>query len=414
MENIFNIKAIIVKNNRIDYQYEVNGEWSKYFNLKENFYVEYSEKIEDISYGISVIPLLCNILPIAWIFNARILLDEVDEDFYKSILEFKQGYIDMYPKLDFLGSVEAEKIVKNNQEKKKKSLVLFSGGVDAFYTFLSHLKEEPYLATIWGADIKLDDIKGWNTVKNHTIETSRLYNIKNLLIKSNFRLIINEEKLSNYVYSRASDGWWHGFQHGIGLIGHIAPFAYKNNINKVYIASSFTVKEKGKITCASDPTIDDNVKFCGCSVKHDGYEANRQNKLKFICDYSINNKINIPLRVCWQSRGGSNCCKCEKCYRTIFGILAEKQDPRKYGFNYTDEEFNNIVKDLRNRVFVRISNWEYIHNTFRKNYKKKEIEKNLLWFYKININGLNKTTGKRVLKIKQNCKFILAKIKNIK
>lgn len=411
MRNIFKIKNILINNNRIDYEYEVSGQWSEYFNLVEKFYVEYSENIEGTPYGVAAIPLLCNVLPIAWIFDAKILLDEIDKDFYQSISQFKKGYIDMYPKLEFLGEVKSNKIVKNVQEIGNKSLALFSGGVDAFYTFLSHVNDKPYIATIWGSDIKLDDIKGWKTVLNHTIETAELYKVNSTWIKSSFRLIIDEGKLSSYVYSRVNDGWWHGFQHGIGLIGHVAPFVYKNNIKKVYIASSFTIKEKGKVTCASDPTIDDNVKFCGCSVKHDGYEAARQNKVEFICKYSRENKVNIPLRVCWQSSGGSNCCKCEKCYRTIFGILAEREDPRKYGFNYTDEEFNEILKDLKNRVFISNFRWEYIQNVFRKNYKKEEVDKNLLWFYKINIDKIDNTLGKRVFIFKRKGKAILSKIK---
>lgn len=411
MGNILEVKNIEINNNRIDYSYDIRGEWSQYFNLKEIFYIEYSEDINKIPYGIAVIPFLCDILPIAWIFNAEILIDEIDEDFYKSIPDFKQGYIDMYPKINFLGQLIPKNIVNYSQQDSGKSIALFSGGVDAFYTFLSHVKEKPYIATLCGADIKLNDNKGWNKVLNHTTETAKLYNVNSKWIKSSFRLIINEGRLSNYIYSKANDGWWHGFQHGIALIGHVAPIVYTNNISKVYIASSFTIREKGKVTCASDPSIDNNVRFCGCTVKHDGYDAARQDKIEFICNYSRENKINIPLRVCWQSTGGSNCCKCEKCYRTIFGILAEKEDPRKYGFNYSDEEFNDIIKDLKNKVFISNFRWEYIQNSFRKNYKEKEIDRSLLWFYKMDIQKMDSTLGKRVLILKRKIKGGLLKAK---
>ena len=40
MRNIFKIKNILINNNRIDYEYEVSGQWSEYFNLVEKFYVE--------------------------------------------------------------------------------------------------------------------------------------------------------------------------------------------------------------------------------------------------------------------------------------------------------------------------------------------------------------------------------------
>lgn len=29
-----------------------------------------------------------------------------------------------------------------------------------------------------------------------------------------------------------------------------------------------------------------------------------------------------------------NCCKCEKCYRTMMNILSAHGDPNKFGFRY--------------------------------------------------------------------------------
>ena len=410
MRNRIVVNCIVKEKNIIEYNYEVDGEWKQYFNNKEKFIIEYDQEIEEIPYGIAVIPFLCNVLPIAWIFDGEIIIDEVDEDFYNSISNFKKGYIDMYPKIDFLGKLTVNNIVSYKVEDNKKSLALFSGGVDAFYTLLSHIKEKPCIATIWGSDIKLNDTEGWSKVIEHTKATAKLYNIDHTWIKSSFRMFINEGRLGQAVYSRANDGWWHGFQHGIGLIGHVAPYIYKNNISKVYIAASFTIQEKGKVTCASDPTIDDNVRFCGAKVKHDGYEASRQDKIKYICQYSKDNNIEIPLRVCWESTGGSNCCKCEKCYRSLFGILAEKEDPRKYGFNYSNKEFIYINKDLKNRVLLDMNDfisilWKDIQYRFRENYEIYELSNNLKWFYRFDISNIDVILRKFYFKIIRKLKI---------
>lgn len=400
------IRVINIKKsgNRIDYEYNINGECSKYFNLEEKFFVEYDFNVEDIPNGIAIIPFLCNILPISWIFNATITVDEIDSDFYYSIPYIKQGYIDMYLNLEFLGELKYKRIIKYKQKDSNNNVMtLFSGGVDAFYTLLSHISEKPCLSTIWGADIKLSDVNGWEKVKNHIIDISELYILDNSYIKTNFRYIIDEGKLSRDVFDRANDNWWHGFQHGIALLGLNSPIVYKKSIKKLYIASSFTIAEKGKVTCASDPTIDNNVKFCGCKVEHDGYEATRQKKIEFICKYSKENNIKIPLRVCWQSTGGSNCCKCEKCYRTLFGIIAAKGDPRNFGFDYTDEQFKNIVQDLKGRIFVRESNWRYIQESLRKNYKINELDRDIRWLYTKDIRYINKSRYKFMTKVK--CKL---------
>ena len=131
------IRVINIKKsgNRIDYEYNINGECSKYFNLEEKFFVEYDFNVEDIPNGIAIIPFLCNILPISWIFNATITVDEIDSDFYYSIPYIKQGYIDMYLNLEFLGELKYKRIIKYKQKDSNNNVMtLFSGGVDAFYT----------------------------------------------------------------------------------------------------------------------------------------------------------------------------------------------------------------------------------------------------------------------------------------
>lgn len=409
--NKLKVKNIDINDNCIIYNYEITGEWRKYFNKNEKFFIEYSESIGEIPYGVAIIPFLCNVLPIAWIFNAEIVVDEIDKEFYLSIPNFKEGYINMYPKVDFLGEINPKKVVDYRQEDSKESLCFFSGGVDAFHTFLSNIDERPSIATVWGADIKLNDVQGWNKVLNHTINTSKIYSVDNKWIKSNFKKFIKEDELTKAVYERAKDGWWHGFQHGIGLIGLAAPITYKNNISKIYIAASFTIKEKGKVTCASDPTIDNNLKFCGCTVEHHGYEANRQDKIKFICEYSKKDNVEIPLRVCWQSSGGSNCCRCEKCYRTIFGLISEKQDPRNFGFNYQEHEVNRMIKHLKNKIIVRESNWKYIQSRFRENYKLDELDKELHWLYKKEISYINNNFNKKCYKFMSKLKRSLVNIK---
>ena len=131
---------------------------------------------------------------------------------------------------------------------------------------------------------------------------------------------------------------------------------------------------------------------------------------KAICEYSRRNNTEIPLRVCWESSGGSNCCKCEKCYRTLFGIIAEKENPRKYGFNYTDKEFEEIVDDLKNRIFISNFRWKYIQDEFRNNYNIHEVDKNLRWFYKTDIKRIDKSLKKQLLKGKKKVSYVINKL----
>ena len=390
------LNKIIVEKNRLEYEYTASGLIKEYLNLDEKFFIEYSMDISDVPKSILVIPFLCNMLPISWVCDAEINVNEVDKAFFDSIKEFKQGYINMYPKVNFKGTLIANNIVDNSYIPSPKTASFFSGGVDAFSTLISHVKEKPTLVTLWGSDIKLTDIKGWNIVKKHAIETAKEFNTDNLFIKTSFRLFLKEGKLGNLVYKKASDYWWHGFQHGIGLIGHIAPYAYKNKLDKIYIGATFTEKEKGKVTCASDPTIDNFVRMASCKTIHDGYEFTRQDKIHNIVKFRENSKKNFELRECWESEGGKNCCSCEKCYRTIYGIISEKANPHEFGFDI--DNLNKIENELKHKIVlsnILIPLWKDIQNRFIEN--KDFLYDQYKWIYNVNFENINNDFRKKYL-----------------
>lgn len=392
MKNSIKISKPVITSNRIKYNYEVSGDCREAFNLEEEFYIDYSCDISDIPEGIAIVPLLCNILPIAWIYDAEILIETCDKAFYDSIPEIKKGYISMYPRINFKGKISAQKLEVNNYSADNGKAAFFSGGVDAFNTLVCHADEKPLLLTIWGADVKLEDTAGWNNVLAHIKETSSEFNIDYVTIKSCFRRFINTGVLNNKVKELSGDNWWHGFQHGIGIIGHSAPICYSKNKTVVYLASSFTAADKGKVTCASDPTIDNYVKFGNTNIIHDGYEFNRQNKVHNITEYSNQTGKNISLRVCWQSTGGKNCCNCEKCWRTILALYAENSNPNEYGFDYSEHEFKVMTKKMKKCYVPQFSELRYrpIQEAMRKNVKYDSLPKELRWFYNINIQKLGR------------------------
>jgi len=261
---------------------------------------------------------------------------------------------------------------------RKSSLSFFSGGVDAFATLIAHANEQPSLITVWGSDITLEDLKGWGIVKNHTLDTARRFGVDAIFVKTNFRTFIHECLLNDLVRS-SGDGWWHGFQHGIGLIGHAAPIAYQKKSKCVYIASSFTIREKGKVTCASDPSIDNFVRFCGAHVCHDQYEFCRQEKVEHIKEYIVANRLSVKLRVCWISSGGKNCCRCEKCLRTMSALFAEGANPREYGFEYSVSDLKSAkMIVLRSINDILIPFWEEIQQRIHLN-PRARMPKELAW-----------------------------------
>ena len=347
-EKLIVLDRINVLGDTLEYEFSFSKCLRKYFAFSEKFYVKYEFSVEQIPNAILVIPFICNVLPIAWVLDAKIVCDELDKDFYESIERFKKGYIDQYPDISFLGMVYPKKLIdtKTINEDRHNVVMFYSGGVDATATMIRHLQEKPLLVTLWGADLMPGDEGGWKVVYSNNYNTARLFGLDYTYVKTSFRTFINEIELHELVKAiNEGYGWYHDFSHGIGIISHAAPITYYYGADLVYIAASVTDNDK-EFYGASMPFIDENVKWAGIRVIHDGFHLNRQEKLDYISSYMKQNKKEIPLRVCWEIRDGNNCCHCEKCYRTLAGLLLTDSDPRRFGFDFAPERWPEIIDFL--------------------------------------------------------------------
>ena len=380
------VNSVFAKDRILRIGYEISPALEPCFTSARVFEVEYSEDISTVPESVLVIPFVCNVLPIAWLADATLEIPQLDKEFYEGIPGVLEGYMNMSPMLEFKGEVLVGQLVDNSYMPSDKTAAFFSGGVDAFATLVAHIEERPQLITLWGADVKLSDTEGWNRVQQHAVETSKEYGLPfPLLVRSNFRLLVNEGTLGDLV-SASGDGWWHGYQHGIGLIGHAAPFAYLNHWKTVYIASSYTPEIKA--ICASDPTIDNQVRLASTQVWHDQYECSRQLKIRHIVEYCMQTDSKIRLRVCWITEGGTNCCVCEKCIRTIVAILAENANPADFGFGDWLQRSNHFAPVVHNTLHsghhLRPL-WQDIQDRFRETQAYRR-DKRINWIYTLDVN----------------------------
>ena len=416
------VTGIVKKDNRIDVMFTYSQELNAFFNNKE-FFVEYSESIEDVPDAIAVIPFVTNVLPIVWLFDATLYVQELDKTFFDCIDSVKAGYIKMYPEAEFKGEVLPERLVDCTYETSGKKTLFFSGGLDAVHSLIRHIDEKPDLITIWGSDLRLTDIDGWNEVKKAVYEIGKKLDLKNVFIKSSFAEFIEERKLSYKFMDVIHGFWYHNIQHGIGMLGLISPYAYKYKIKMHYIASSYCIKHH-HIECASDPSIDNELKFGNCTIFHDAFECSRQDKTKDICNYCRNNYIRLTLRVCWSVKDGKNCCSCEKCYRTICGLIAEGENPKSYGFTDDKNTLLNMVKYMT--LYYQTNG---VTKDFWKDIQKRVIEnKKILkakspfypyveWMINFDFDDIKKNRPYIINRIKSNlsnalCRIIPRKVKD--
>lgn len=342
MSNQINLQRIVFQDNKIIYDYQVTGLVQEAFNSSGQLTIDYFEDITKTPMPIAAIPFLANVLPIAWVYDAEIIVDELDQAFVKQLDQLKQGFINMYPKLQFGGKLTVRRLIDNSIEFNQEATgLLFSGGVDATSSLITMLDQgrQPRLITLWGADVSLDDQAGWQEKSAHTNFVAEQFGLETSLIKSQFRTFLNEGVLDKKVEARAGDMWWHGFQHGLGILGHAAPLIYKYKMAELHIAATFV--EGNTVPCASDPSIDEHFSVSGHRTVHNGYDLTRQKKVANICQFATAHSElkRLPIKVCWKSEGAKNCGQCEKCMRTACEFIAEGGDLEKFALENFDADY---------------------------------------------------------------------------
>lgn len=396
--NKIKLEKLSLEDKRITAEYTVSGteEWISYFSESRDMYAEYNFSVENIPYSVAVIPFLSNFLPMAWLSDAEIEIDELDKAYYESIPDFKKGFENMHPKFTCGGSVKVNNIVENHSVvSAEKSGAFFSGGVDATNTLISHIDEKPVMITLWGADMHVDNEEGWKTIYNHVSNASRVFGLELQTVKTSCKKVLNIDALNQMINKKEFGvNWYEHFYYGIAFFGQIAPVAYKLGLKTVYLASTNSPDDIGKYTCGSDPTIDDFIRFVDCSAVHDSFCITRQEKVHRICEFRKKTNIASPLRVCWKSYDAVNCCVCEKCCRTMLGIVAEDENPVEYGFPYYNEKVRaQMLNNLRKKYKIQyhVIYYKPIQAAIRKKYSYKECPDDLKWLYKLKFKDPNPT-----------------------
>lgn len=349
------LKSIEVEKGKIIFKIEFD-ESIKYFTKDEDLFYAYDTNVENVPLSLLCIPFIADMLPFVYALNAELILDEIDSQLLSSIDELRQGYQKMIPTWKMEGKVSYNKIVKNEYTQATNAL-LFSGGIDAMNSLIMNNNIVTDLISIWGSDIKYENEDGWAKTFASIQDIASKFNKKIHVIRSNFRSFINEKKLDEVVKT-VGDSRWHGFQHGVALIGQVAPLSYIYGYKAVFIASSFT-REFNPI-CASNPLTDNAFFYGSTKTIHDGFEFDRSDKVFNICDFLEKYNERVKLHVCWESQSGQNCGCCEKCIRSYLNCLSVNKDPHILGL---DIKLN--MNDIKNRYLKRTFYDEHELDRFR-------------------------------------------------
>jgi len=336
----------------------------RYFQSKD-FWVKYDVDITQVNEGILTIPVVLNIIGVAYVTGADIFVKALDSSFLTSLSKIQVILKKFYPRFPFSTKVYVENVVFNKVDSDNYGL-LFSGGIDSMTSYIQHKSKKPNLIMIWGADISLSRKNFWRKLKTLYEKFSEREGVKINFLKSNIQEFLNVYRLdiefSRYLESAA---WWDAIQQTIFSVGICAPLTITNNIGFLLHASTFT--RNYKYPQFSHPVIESKLSWAGVRVIDDGWEMSRQEKISQVLkQYLTDNNQNFPLRVCFLPYQRLNCSRCEKCYRTIIGLVIENIDPNRCGFHITSDFFDNLKNYvMKTRILITRENINYLWNDIK-------------------------------------------------
>ena len=376
--------------------------FEKYLRNKDSLLkIEYPQQydLSTVPKGILYVAFVGQILPCSMLLGIGIKVDCLDEAFYNSLPQIKKAYKHLYPWLKTCFDVQVNRLEKCYYESQGNVSLFFTGGLDATSALASVADEQPILVNIVGGDILLTDLASHDALKTYFTELTTKMGNDFVFIKSNLRFMYNGELLTKLCDRKLlpffNHGWWAGIAHILSMATQIAPLAYIMKLEKHYIGSSYD--SRGWIHDANNDEMVGAIKFGSCSLCPVDSLLGRTEKAAKVIAFSNKNKVHFELKVCWQRKASKNCCSCEKCYRTILDILANKGNPNDYGFPVSDATYNAMRTYLENN-YVNHAFWTDIQRTFKKNYEQWKDDGRISWFLDFKINN-SKIVVKKIIEV---------------
>lgn len=334
LECIDLINSFKIKNNCI----EVRAH-SQLALTKDRFYAEYDGRIDvhALPYTVATIPFILNAAPLVWLSGQHFEIDAMDEDLFYALEKIQLVFRLFFPHSSWHGTITPKTLVKIQHDQATQRVgVLFSHGLDAVHTSMSHLDQDQVLITVWGSDVMPTKTTLWHHVLEQCQQYAQSYGYDHHWVRSNFAFFYNPHAITR-LYPTMTN-WFGQAMQACAYLGVAAPIAYSTGCSSLLIASTRT--QEYPYPYGTHPALDNLIAFAGINVFHDGAEVDRVQKIEKIQELCTQHTLAKPLlRVCWgKDVSGGNCGECEKCVRTITELITVGQDPQDYGFAVSLEQ----------------------------------------------------------------------------
>jgi hypothetical protein len=314
--------------------------------FSDKIFIQYDKSVNWLDSSILNIPAVSGLVTIAWAYGANLYVDKLDKTFLESLMNIQSAMAKLYP--DFpMSKINVQNVVPHRFHNNKCGL-LFSGGLDCITSYIKHRSEKPELIHVWGIDVRSDDTKIWNLRSRMLTNFSVRAGVQINVIRTNIREIVDED----FLHRKFGLEWWQNVSYGIVLNGLCAPLTCVTSINSLLFAAGVT--SNFTYPSGEHPSIINNLSWGDTRVLIDNNELSRQLKIRYFLKDFTANCFHPFLKVCNKyDEPASNCGACEKCYRTIVGLVLEGIDPVKCGLNnVTKKTFEKIKERLSSNNFL--------------------------------------------------------------
>lgn len=227
--------------------------------------------------------------------------EPLDPRLLGSFEQIQDLYLAWVPGLTRLPAKSLDAAAPRRRAGTGRVAAFFSGGVDSFYTLMKRRDEITDLIFVHGFDIKLEDDKLFGETLGMIEHIARKTGKTLTRLETDIRPV-----LDSYI------GWDYG--HGPALAA--TAYLLSGQFDKIYIPSSQDYTHL--FAFGSHPLLDPLWSLSDLDIVNDGAEARRIRKVEAIARHQI---VLDTLRVCWMNPDSAyNCCRCEKCHRTMIAL----------------------------------------------------------------------------------------------
>jgi hypothetical protein len=321
----------VTRNGKLTFKLSFSRDLDKYF-LSDQLEYQYSIEIDSIAPSILYIPAVSSLICAAWAIGADIFVQDIDETYLSSLADIKKVFTKWFPKFSFSTRIQAEKTTENHSDNCG-STILFTGGLDSLTSLLRNGDKHPTIICIWGASHPFPENNSLKKRKQWEANflQRNIDNSKMCFVSSNIGNLINDSLLAkNYIREDIkSDDWWETVSHGLTLTGIAAPITIMERTADLLMASS--LKMEDDLPNGSHLFSFVTMRWATTKVVYDSNDLSRQDKIRTVL--KGNTQYYKYLQVCDNIRSKRhNCGHCEKCLRTILGLILENIDPNECNF----------------------------------------------------------------------------------